>query len=306
MKLDMHCHSTNSDGGSREQDLLLKAKDLGIDFMFLTDHDRVIDSFCEQAKDFGIKTCPSVEISSYSAEHNKRLHLTFYAKQISGEIYDILENTVNSRIGFIQSQIEVLQNAGFFININDFYSFYLNENRNPDSLNRYDIVRYMFLNQYNRNLAKKINLNIDIDFTSFYRKYLKEGGSHSELFLAVVPKYEPNLEVVKTLRESNNAILSIAHPNFTFRSIEEYKKVLPDYVLSGVNAVEINSRANLAWVTAILESSHDHDLFLTFGSDCHSIGNPDESHGDLGELNPFISERFQGKKFNAYRDLLGL
>lgn len=263
MKFEMHCHSTNSDWGSSEQDLLLKAKDIWIDFIFLTDHDRVSDSFCEQAKDFWIKTCPSVEISSYSAKHNKSLHLTFYAKQISWDIYDILENTVNSRIWLIKRQIEVLQSAGFVIDINDFYDFYLNENRKPDSLNRYDIVRYMFLNLYNRNLAKKINYDEEIDFTSFYRKYLKKWWSHSELFLALVRKYEPNLEVVRTLKESNNALLSIAHPNFTFRSIEEYKKVLPDYVSSWVNAVEINSKANLAWVTAILESSHEHDLFLT-------------------------------------------
>lgn len=306
MKFEMHCHSTNSDWGSSEQDLLLKAKDIWIDFIFLTDHDRVSDSFCDQAKDFWIKTCPSVEISSYSAKHNKSLHLTFYAKQISWDIYDILENTVNSRIWLIKRQIEVLQSAGFVIDINDFYDFYLNENRKPDSLNRYDIVRYMFLNLYNRNLAKKINYDEEIDFTSFYRKYLKKWWSHSELFLALVRKYEPNLEVVKTLKESNNALLSIAHPNFTFRSIEEYKKVLPDYVSSWVNAVEINSKANLAWVTAILESSHEHDLFLTFWSDCHFVWNPDKSHWDLGDKNPFIPEKLQERNFNRYIDLLGL
>ncbi len=302
----MHCHSTNSDWGSSEQDLLLKAKDIWIDFIFLTDHDRVSDSFCEQAKDFWIKTCPSVEISSYSAKHNKSLYLTFYAEKISWDIYDILENTVNSRIWLIKKQIEVLQSAGFVIDINDFYDFYLNENRKPDSLNRYDIIRYMFLNLYNRNLAKKINYDEEIDFTSFYRKYLKKWWSHSELFLALVRKYEPNLEVVRTLKESNNALLSIAHPNFTFRSIEEYKKVLPDYVSSWVNAVEINSKANLAWVTAILESSHEHDLFLTFWSDCHFVWNPDKNHWDLGDKNPFIPEKLQERKFNRYRDLLGL
>lgn len=306
MKFEMHCHSTNSDWGSSEQDLLLKAKDIWIDFMFLTDHDRVSDSFCEQAEYFWIKTCPSVEISSYSAKHNKSLHLTFYAEKISWDIYDILENTVNSRIWLIKRQIEVLQSAGFVIDINDFYDFYLNENRKPDSLNRYDIVRYMFLNLYNRNLAKKINYDEEIDFTSFYRKYLKKWWSHSELFLDLVRKYEPNLEVVRTLKESSNALLSIAHPNFTFRSIEEYKKVLPDYVSSWVNAVEINSKANLAWVTAILESSHEHDLFLTFWSDCHFVWNPDKNHWDLGDKNPFISEKLQERNFNRYIDLLGL
>ena len=306
MKFEMHCHSTKSDWLSSEQVLLSKASDIGLDFVFLTDHDRVSDSFCEQAKEFWIKTCPSVEISSYNEPHNKSLHLTFYAEKISWEIYDILENTVNSRIWLIRKQIEVLQNAWFFIDINHFYSFYLNENRNPDSLNRFDIARYMFLEPYNINLARKINNWEEIDFTSFYRKYLKKWWSHSELFFASVPRYEPNLDILNQVKKSNNALLSIAHPNFTFKSIDEYKKVLPDYVSSWVNAVEINSRTNLGWVNAILESSHEHDLFLTFGSDCHFIWNPDKNHWDLWDTNPFISQSLQERKFNRYRDLLGL
>lgn len=55
-----------------------------------------------------------------------------------------------------------------------------------------------------------------------------------------------------------------------------------------------------------MESSHEHDLFLTFWSDCHFVWNPDKNHWDLGDKNPFIPEKLQERKFNKYRDLLGL
>ena len=141
---------------------------------------------------------------------------------------------------------------------------------------------------------------------SFYRKYLKKWWSHSEIFLASVPRYEPTLQVLNQIKESNNAILSIAHPNFSFKSIEEFKRVLPNYVSNWINAIEINSKANLDWVTEIIELSNLYNLFLTFWSDCHFVWSPDKTHWDLGNTNPFVSEDLRKNKFNELKDFLDL
>lgn len=306
MKLEMHCHSNKSDWVLDEKSILSDARDRWLDFVFLTDHDRVSDSFCEKANDFLVATCPSVEISSYNTDQDKSVHLTFYAKKITWEIYQILENTIKSRIKLIKTQIEVLQKTWFIIDLDDFYKYYLWENRSPDSLNRYDIARYMFLNPYNRNLAKKINDDEEIDFISFYIKYLKKWWIHSKLFYATIPRFEPNLQVLNQIRLSNNAVVSLAHSNFSFWSIDEFNDKLPNFVINWVNAIEINAKATLDWVTAIIKASHEHDLFLTFWSDCHFIWNFDNTHWDFWVQNPFVSQGFQEREFNRYRDLLGL
>ncbi len=95
----------------------------------------------------------------------------------------------------------------------------------------------------------------------------------------------------------------MAHPNFSFEKwgIEEFKRVLPNYVKKWVWAVEINARATPDWIQAILEARRKYDLVLTFWTDCHEIWTTDRKHGDLWQLNPYISGELIQQNFEKFK-----
>ena len=71
--------------------------------------------------------------------------------------------------------------------------------------------------------------------------------------------------------------------------------------------MEVNTRATKKWVEAILLlKSLYPNIQLTFGSDCHRVGLPDEKHGDLGFFNPHIPEAIVRWEFEKFCEKLGV
>lgn len=301
----MHFHSTASDGKSTTEEILIEATIKNLEFLALTDHDTVSNWFAEEAKQYWINSCQSVEISAKNIHHNKSLHITFYANQIWEQVNQILTNIVRTRRELIVKQIEKLQNFGFNIDINDFYSHFEKNWRNIETLNKHDIVKYIFISDRNVLLAYTYySWAIDID--TFYKEFLKRWGMFFDKFWYVIKDYEPTLEQCNNFKEESSWILSIAHPNFTFERwwIDEFIKVLPNYIEQWINAIEINSMATQKWVEVIIEQSKYYDLFLTFWSDNHSVWYTDSKHWDLWVLNPYLTKDFIQKEFNKYKDRL--
>lgn len=96
--------------------------------------------------------------------------------------------------------------------------------------------------------------------------------------------------------DRSNTIVSIAHPNYTFRSIDEFRDQA-GYILSlGPNAIELNSTATPEWYDALetfrgyQAESHMPGFIRTYGSDCHDLypAKPDSRHSLLGDMNPHI------------------
>jgi predicted metal-dependent phosphoesterase TrpH len=66
MKVDLHSHSTASDGNVSPRELVLRAKAAGVDVLALTDHDTVdgVEEALDEAKAAGIRLLPGIEMSS--------------------------------------------------------------------------------------------------------------------------------------------------------------------------------------------------------------------------------------------------
>ena len=70
----------------------------------------------------------------------------------------------------------------------------------------------------------------------------------------------------------------------------------------GVNAIEINSKANKKWIEEIVKVKEKNNLILTFWSDCHSIWNIDDKHESYWNLNTNLKEDFIFKESLKFRD----
>lgn len=309
MKLDMHFHSTASDGLFTQDELLKKAKFKNLDFMALTDHDVVSYGFREQAKKLWIQSCQSVEISAYNEEHDKSLHLTLYAKSIWENISQILTWVIKTKEDLIEKQIDFFISIWFIINKFEFYSFFEKLWRKKDSLNKFDIVKFMFLTLENTIIAKKLNNGIWINEEEFYLKFLKRWWEKFDEFAVIVDNYEILISECRKFQKQTEWILALPHPNVTFRKwwIKEFEKVLPFYIENwGINAIEINAKATKEWVESILKAKYKYGLYITFWSDFHKENHNDGKHWEFWDVNPFISPDWVRKYFWEYKDKIML
>ena len=132
--------------------------------------------------------------------------------------------------------------------------------------------------------------------SNFLCACLKRNGEFSYIgSVDDIPKYDLDVNLCGELARENKAVLSIAHPNHTFDTLEEFERLVPSYVERGVNAIEIHYSTAPEWIEAILRMRKRFDLLLTFGSDFHADTNKKE-HGDLGDLNPNIDEAFMNRE----------
>ena len=92
MFCDLHTHSTFSDGTFSPTEIVLKAKEIGLDAVALCDHNTVagLDEFVSAGKKYGVTTVSGIE---FSTEYNsKQLHIVglFIKKENYSDITEIM------------------------------------------------------------------------------------------------------------------------------------------------------------------------------------------------------------------------
>jgi len=309
---DMHFHSIASDWKNSNEEIVNYAFNKSLQFIALTDHDVISwEDFINEAAEKWINSCYSTEISARDLKNKKSLHLTCYSRNFWKNIRDILENTVEKKQLLIIKQVEKLKNSGFKIDLNEFLNYFLSMWKKLETLNRYNIWQYIFLTPENRILAQKISWKIDINPQSFFEIFLKEvWEQYSKYWLKYwidVPEYEPNIEICWVLARTNNAIISIAHPNLSFKKewLEYFKSIYPYYVENWINWIEINSIASKEWIETIYKFREKYGIIITAWSDNHSIWEIDNKHSDLWDLNPILNQNERSLILENFKKKLG-
>lgn len=142
------------------------------------------------------------------------------------------------------------------------------------------------------------------DRETFIRNILSKTGEFSHIgTIDDLPPYEPSVELCGEIAKENCAVLSIAHPNHTFLSQEEFNALVPSYIDRGVNALEVHSSTSVEWIGCILKTKKKYNLLLTFGSDCH-FEKTSTKHSALGGLNPHLPADFIQREFEKFRSVL--
>ena len=307
MNLDMHFHSTNSDGKNTIDELVLKAKELWLTHAFLTDHDKLSYEFLQKTNLVWIKSTLSTEISAFNQEKDFSLHLTYYTTQIKTKLKDILENTVQNKILLIKRQIDFLQENGFDASLNEFYKFCKSHNRDKNALNKFDISCYLLTKPKNRKIFKSILKTNTLDADIVYLNFFKKWWEYFSKFWVLIPEYEPEVKKVWEIAKDENWILVMAHPNVTFKNdTQKFLENLDYYLDSWVNWIEINAKATQNWVDLILDISKKNNLFITFWSDNHCIWKTDKKHWDFWEINCLLDKKIVQEKFDDFAKKLNI
>lgn len=116
-KVDLHIHSTASDGSFSPEEIVQKAAALGLTVIALADHDCVdgIAPALEAVKDFPqLRVIPCVEISTDTEDSEVHI-LGFFIDYTDGELKTSLESFRSSRQGRAQGMIDKLAKLGIHI-----------------------------------------------------------------------------------------------------------------------------------------------------------------------------------------------
>lgn len=263
--IDMHIHSTYSDGELTIEELIKNIIDNNVSTFSITDHDSIESSHKISKMEVGeLNYISGVEVSS--AINNYNIHLLGYdynGNTIAMEkLFDDIAFKRRQRI------VDILE--------------YLYKKHNIKILDN-DLENMLS----NANVIGKPHV---IELLSRYGY----GNSNHEIYIKYLKEYKSKInyradinDSIKAIKEANGIVI-LAHP----KEIEnEYNvdinDIIIDLIKKGIDGIEVyNSLHNLNDIKRYLETAKKYDLLISGGSDYHgTFTKPTVKIGSLSQEN---------------------
>jgi len=264
MKIDLHIHSTCSDGAFSVEEIFQEAKTRNIDLMSITDHDSID---CQEraiavAGEHSISYITGIELNVTFPYFDRAISLDFL-----GYRYDIGNQELRHRLQLMREHREararqILEklNAEFAKQgIERFTEKDLDniQAKVDGALGRPHIANYL------------IEKGIVRDNREAFDKYLVKCD---------VPKYPLSLAEASRLIRNAGGILVHAHPNDPHGTslvnittdLDQQANIIEEYMLEYIDGVECwHSRHDEKTTAHYIKFAKKHSLVITGGSDCH-------------------------------------
>ena len=246
--IDLHVHTTASDGQYTPTQIIEKASDKNIGVIAITDHDTVagIDEGAAAAKKLGVTFVPGVELNiNYPTGEFHLLGLGF--KEISPSLNEILENLVKNRDSRNLQIIDKMRQEGIDISLEEMKADF------PDTV----LGRPHFAAE----LVKK--------------KVVKTRQQAFDRFLAkgrpwYVPRVGSGLDEAIVAIKDSGGVPVVAHPMSLYLSWGKLPDALQDFYERGVMGIEaFHPGARVTECLRLEELGRKIGYFITAGSDFH-------------------------------------
>lgn len=263
MNIDLHAHSTVSDGLLSPTALVRRARDLGVDILALTDHDEVggIAEARAAAEEVELGFVPGVEISvSYAGE---TVHIVGLGVDAGNEALRAgLAQTRSGRERRGQEMGRLLAEAG----IPDAFEGALKYVGNPDLVSRTHFARYL------------AEIGVCKDVRDVFSRYLVHGKP------GYVPMQWARLADAVGWIRGAGGVAVVAHPGRYRYTDLELDALFADFKdLGGVGIEVITGSHTPDQYRKFARMAETYGFLASRGSDFHG---PDESRVDLGRLPP--------------------
>lgn len=257
--VDLHVHSTASDGTLSPREVTLLAKELGLSAYALTDHDTtagIEEAVRTSIEIGGPQVIPGIEVSSsYSG---KEIHiLGLFLRPEDPQLQQMLDQMRRSRDERNRRMLENLAADGITFTPQELTG------ENPDTvITRAHVARAL--------IQKGVCSNTDQAF----RAYLSYGGKYCPQKEHLSPE-----QVVSTLRNSG-AFVALAHPYQYKLGDKETERLIAWLKELGMEGLEVyHSSHNPLESRKLRALGSKYDLLSTGGSDFHGANKPDVSLG---------------------------
>lgn len=274
-KIDLHMHTTCSDGSLSPLEIIDEAKKNGLDTIAIADHDTVsayTDELFDYAKSKNINIIRAVEISTKIAKCG--IHVLGYNIDINNEVLNKrLEKLRNARHDYLYNVASKLKELGYIINVEELDKV--------DAVTKAHIALDVVNNKENEELLLK-TFNEIPSKGQFIETIMNEGCPAYVKKETITPK-----EAADLIRQAGGKVV-LAHPvAYTYEdnlTVEDTKNILTDMNADGVEAYYIyidrdNNKHND--IEKWKQFAKDNNKFITIGSDFH---NKDGLHPVIGLL----------------------
>lgn len=261
-QIDLHTHSTASDGSLTPRALAEAAARAGLSAVAITDHDTVdgAGEFLAACAEYGVEGIAGVEIS---AKFRTEMH-------ILGLFIDYTDTAFLKELSFLKNarsirnreMIEKLSDAGFDISESDILA--LKPGATLENTGRAHIASVLA----SRGAVASIQEAFDL--------YLSKG-----MPFYVPRKTYPPKESIELIKKAGGLAV-LAHPIYITRDRDELTELLGDLKSCGLDGVEVMYSKYDAEYTAMCGNIADRlGLLKTGGSDFHGANKPDIELGHV-------------------------
>ena len=256
--IDLHMHSTFSDGVLTPTELVQKIADIGLTAAALTDHDMVdgCEEFANAAKNYAIATINGCELSAAYPGVNMEVVALDIPKKNMPYFQDWQNDLIAERKRVAKERVEKLKALGFEIEWDRVAN---DENGKP----RRQIVKPHIV-------AEMLRLGYITNWDEGFVKFLNKGAP------AYVPKKEPEAKRVIEFVLDNGAIPILAHPIHTKlkgKELFEFLQKLKNWGLRGIEVFHSDHDSSLK--IEYLKMIEELNMISGGGSDFHGGAHPE-------------------------------
>lgn len=270
--IDLHMHSTYSDGTYTPSELVTYAKKKGLSAIALTDHDTIegLNEARRQAELQNIRFIDGVEINSFYFVNDTRVNI-----HVLGYLFDAnkMENYMEElkvlRYEHNKQILHALQSIGIELSYAD-----LNMESDKNIITRLNFAKVLVQKGYAETVKEALAI------------YLHKGGA------AFVEYNNHPFSVVAQKIHEAGGIVSLAHPAEYRLNDEEIESLVSTLKREGLDAIECIHPSQDAFCFRKLQNyAKQYNLFMTGGSDFHGKSEDGIELG-VGGDNMLIPESF--------------
>lgn len=254
-RIDLHLHSTCSDGTSTPREVVRRAAEAGLSVISLTDHDStegVAEAQDEGAR-LGIEVVPGTELSARNDGTDVHI-LGYFIDPDHPDLISWLDTFRQARLQRAERIVSKLNRMGLRVPLEQVLS-----RAGPGAIGRPHIADVM--------VEEGLVFSVDEAF----HKYL--GYSKP----AYVDKYSQSpARAIQVIRAAGG-LACLAHPGLYRRD-----EMIPDMVSAGLDGIEVrHTKHNASQVARYSKIASENNLLCTGGSDCHGDGRGDPIIGTV-------------------------
>ncbi len=249
--IDLHCHSTLSDGSLGIEEIIRQAEKVGVDTLCITDHDTL--SGYSRAKFLGeryhVKMIQGVEMSAWDKERGQKVHILCYAPRNPDRLEMLCLKSREIRKEVCKEMIEKVK-ALYPITTDSV----LRHCKGAESIFKVHIMRAL----------------IDYGYALEFYGALDKKLFHPENGSCIVNREYPDINHVLNLVHGAHGVAVMAHP-----MLYDNVALLEDLAAEGkIDGVEVDHySANAAQREMLRRIAERYDLIVTGGSDFHGLYN---------------------------------
>ena len=251
--VDLHTHTTESDGSFTPEELIKEAQRVGLSAIAITDHDSIsgIQKAAPFAEEFGIELIPGVELSTdYNGKevHVVGLYINIEDENFLAKIKEFKENRDSRNVIIVEN----LQKEGFDITMDALLA------ENPDCvITRANIARFL----YEHGMIPTIQ--------TAFEKYIGDNCKCYVNRFKITP-----MDGVRIVKEAGG-IAVLAHPLLYHMSDATLQKMVDEMKDAGLDGIEsIYCTYTPSEERKMKQFAKDNGLLISGGSDFHGSTKP--------------------------------